>query len=122
MKETPVPQVFLVAGEETTSKANIYVITMACKIVSSGGAYKAAYKCMLLRMLAWHGRTARRARKAATNRILTLLKAALNRAFDANRVLFRQRLAQGQALQARRRGGGALSQCHRGEAAGQGMS
>jgi hypothetical protein len=44
---------------------------------------------------------ARRARKATANRILTMLKAALNRAFQARPGLLRQRLAQGQAVQAR---------------------
>ena len=61
---------------------------------------------------------ARRARKATANRILTMLKAALNRAFHAEPGFFRQRLAQGKAVQEGRRSGGALSQRRRGAPAG----
>jgi hypothetical protein len=51
---------------------------------------------------------ARRKRKATANRIITMLKAALNRAFAAGRGL-RSRLATRQTIRQGRRGGGALS-------------
>ena len=64
---------------------------------------------------------ARRARKATANRILTMLKAALNRAFHADRVSSDSAWRKVKPFKQGRRGRGALSQRRRGAAAGQGL-